>query len=131
MTTGIICVCLPPLPILFRRPRTATNTAYSDGSRRGPHSADRYGDPKRSGLCDDSYFELDDISQAEIRPDGGVVTRVKGGHTDDARWKMDDNGPPGLAHVRVKRNDEECSTNRRENITNGIMRTVKIEQQAV
>ena len=129
MTTGIICVCLPPLPILFRRHSgSPTNTAYSDGSRRGPLSVDRYGDPKRTGLCDDSYYELDDI--AEIIPDGGVVTRVKGGHADDVRWKMDDIRPPGLAHVRMGI-DEESVTERRENIANGIMRTVKIEQQAV
>jgi len=135
MTTGIICVCLPPLPILFRRRSSSQiNTGYSEGSKRGPNSADRFGAAKRSGLYDDSYFELEEATQGEI-PTDRVVTRVRGGEKsqEELRWNGDDIGAPALAHVKKKRSkssDSLAPAERRERRTNGIMRTVKIEQQA-
>ncbi|KAF2200584.1 hypothetical protein GQ43DRAFT_373488 [Delitschia confertaspora ATCC 74209] len=135
MTTGIICICLPTLPILFRRPpRAVTENSYAkSSSNRSQDTSDLYRSQRKSGLYNDSYFELDDVSQSHERKDG-VVTKVKAGRPLDeesnpgsdvictAGWqhrKLDITRPSGVVK-KYGGNERKAS---------GIIRTVEIEQE--
>lgn len=135
MTTGIICVCLPPLPILFRRrPQNVSGASYSNsGSNFGRRSANQFSIPKRCAVCDNCYFELDDASQADLTTKG-VVTTVKVGQIDDSISRARDTDECGVHSTELDTANiphDPYAGPQRERIGNGILRTVKIEQQEV